>query len=289
MTIQQMLMAEYGVAAVGDTGPLAAWQTNLWSAVSIDRLLSLYAGAFIALRDSTAGTTTTIGDNGSGGLDTGAISTFLGSHNGTSPGIGSQKNGTLRDFGPSTTAKQPAVATAGTFLGSLQFDAVTDCMLPGQTSGTAGAYTIYLRGKVRTTATQVILELGTNYSSGNAITVYYDSGALSVGMHLGSSYARSDYSGLLPNNNVFAFRFDPGAGSVATMAACFVNGTKQTRTGNGDSGTPSGSFGDLVFYLGGRANASLFSALNLHTMLIYQLAHSDADVASVSSIVAALA
>lgn len=283
--IQQMLLGNGGASSFG----LDGYVTNLWGAFSIAKLLSSATDALTAV-NTTSSASATIGFSGSA-LDTAALATLAGSDSCVVSAFINQQGTTARNFGQATAANRPRIVNAGVYDGKLVFDGTNDAMSSGAASGTPTGFTVFFRGTQRTTTTQILLEHSTNYNSNASMVAYYDAGSMSVGVHnAGAPVARSDFAGMFPNANVHAWRGDrtgPGGGSVNTTAL-FVNGTRQTRTGNGDSGTITGSYTAQTWYLGGRAATSLFASIDLHTLLIYESAVSDADIAAISAILLAL-
>ncbi len=273
-------------------GPLDGYTTGLWSAMSVRRLLSSWSGAGITVRNSGTGAISDIGFDSLGAISASELLTFLGSNSGTARAWINQQGVAPRGVDNATPAGQPACATAGVFDGELVFNGTANLMPSGTASGSVPAFTVFFRGRLRSTAgTQVILEQTTNYNSTNGAVVYYDAGALSVGVHRNSpvGYSRSDFSGSFPNNNVHCWRFDRSQLTSAAMTTLFINGTQIARSGNGDSGTlPSGNFDAANWFFGARSGALLPSQLNAHTLLIYEASLSNSDVASISAILASL-
>lgn len=287
MSALQQVILGYG----GFAGPLDAWTTGLWSAVSLSRLLGSWnGGSFIGV-NTTSSVSQTIGFNPNGSLDTTALAALAGANTVVVSNWLTQFNISPNGFA-GTSAQRPPITTAGSFLGNIQFNGTANGLATGTASGGPTAFTVFFRGKLRSTSgTQIILEQSTNYNGADGAAVYYDAGALSVGVHdnAPSGYSLSNFSGTPPNDDVQCWRFDRSQATGATQCVLFVNGVKQTRSSNGDAGTlPGGPFIAGNWYMGARNLGSLFAQLNAHTQLIYESAISDADVASISTILAAL-
>lgn len=286
-------VAFFAAEASAFAGPLDSYTTNLWSALSISRLLTAWTGGAVEVRESAGSTLATIGFIANGSLDTATLLSHVGANNGLVRTFINQQGTSARGVEQSTdNTRQPAIATAGAYLGDIQFDGSNDMLNGGTASGTPSAFTVFCRGKLRsTTGTQIILEHSSNYNSNDAAVAYYDAGALSVGVHkiTAVGYSRSDFTGDFPNYNVHCWRFDRAQVTSAAMTKLFINGTADTRDANGDSGTlPSGNFAANNWYVGARVGPAIPAFLNLHTLLIYEGAVSDADVAAISTIIAAL-
>lgn len=271
--------------------PLDGYTANLWTALSVRRMLNT-AGNALTVRRVSDSVLQDIGFDSNGAVDSAAMATFLGASNGTVRAWANQFSDATHGLDNPTTSEQALCATAGVFAGKVAFDGVNDYYRPGANSGTPSAFTVFFRGLLRSTAgTQIILEHTTNYNSNNAAVAYYDAGALSVGVHdtAPGGYARSDFTGDYPNNNVHCWRYDRTQVTGAAMSKLFINGAAETRDVSGDSGTlPDSTFAAALWRFGARQGASLPAALDAHTLLIYEAALSDGDVDAISDIVAAL-
>jgi hypothetical protein len=274
-------------------GPLDNYTLNLWGAYSVDRLLSSYTGPSVKARDFSNGALQDIGFTVVGGFNASELSTFLGTHNGSCSSWYSQEGTLARAWGAPFPSQYPTIATAGSFYGALSFDStVPHQMLTGAASGTPSAFTIYFRGRLRSPlGAQIILEHSANYNSNESMVVYYESGALSIGVHrsVPSGAARSDFTGDFPNNNVHCWAVDRTQLTSAAMTKLYINGVNDVRSADGSAGTlPAGNFTAQGWYLGARGVLAAPASLDAHTLLIYEGVHSDVEKAAISSIVAAL-
>lgn len=280
-----------GAGGSGVTWPLDSYTTNLWTAMSVRRVLTSAGNAYTVRRTSDS-VIQDIGFDSMGAIDAGALLAFLGASNGTVHAWANQESDSTHGFGTATTTRQPACATAGISDGKVAFDGTDDLISSGATSGTPSAFTVFFRGLLRSTVgTQILLEHSSNYNSNNSAIAYYDSAKMSVGVHdtAPGGYSRSDFNTDYPNNNVQCWRYDRAQATSAAMSKLFINGSAETRDANGDSGTlPDSTFAAQAWRLGARNGAASPAALDVHTMLIYETALSDADVAAISTIVAGL-
>lgn len=283
--------AFFGASGAGTTWPLDPYTSNLWTAMSVRRVLSSAVNAFTVRRTSDS-VIQDIGFDVGGAVDAASLLAFLGANNGTAHAWANQGATSANGFGTATTTRQPACATAGVSNGKLVFDGTDDLISSGASSGTPSAFTVFLRGLLRSTSgTQIILEHSANYNSNNSAVAYYDSAKMSVGVHdtAPGGYARSDFNTDYPNNNVQCWRYDRTQVTGAAMSKLFINGAAETRDANGDSGTlPDSTFSAQAWRLGARNGAASPAALDAHTLLIYEAALSDGDVAAISAIVAGL-
>lgn len=276
----------------GAGGALASYTTGLWAAMSVAKLFSAATKSMVVY-DTTATTTHNSQFAGST-TDSADLATFGGAHTLTVAELTNQHtSGVTRFDGASTPTKYPTVVNAGSYLGKLQFDGSSDVLASASASGGPSAYTVFLRGKLRSTSSATIIQTDTDYTSAKNAIAYYDSGNLVVAIHLsagGADYAVSNFSGAAPNNNVHCYRWDRTQATGALQAVLFIDGVKQTRTSSGDLGTLTGqgNFAAKTWYLAAKPGASLFSDMDVHTCLIYESALSDADCTAISNIVAAL-
>jgi len=92
-----------------------------------------------------------------------------------------------------------------------------------------------------------------------------------------------------PNDDVHCWRLDRNAVANVDKTALFVNGVKKTPTNttNGGTAVSGGTFSASNAYLCGPTS---YGQYNVHTLVIYggATAMSDADIAAISAIIAAL-
>lgn len=281
-----------GIVAGGIPATLDSHATGLWAAFSIAKLLGTSSSSLNAI-NTTSSATATIGFASDGGLDTAALATLAGANSVAVSALINQEGTTARNLGAGTASLRPAIVSAGSYLGSVQFDGSSDGMVSGANSGTPTAFTVFLRGKLRSASgTQTIIEQSTNYNSGAFCATFLESGGSAVSLHSGASasnnYTVSTFSSRYPNDNVQCYRWDRSQATSANRSALLIDGIRQTRSGSTESGTPGANFGSAPWYVGARAQASVFAQLNLHTLLIYERAVPDAEAAQISSIIAAL-
>lgn len=280
------------------TGPLDSYTTSLWSAMSIDCLLTTWiASPPLTAYDVSTTTNHNCKFTTSGAFDSADLLSFGGTHTINAQTLQDQHGNSSHGMdGAGTTTRYPNLATSGSWNGNAQFNGTANALATGVASGTPSGFTVFMRGKLRSTASlQVYLEHSANYNSGNSCVAYYDNSISStvVAVHSTTSnrYAISSFSGVALNDDVHCYRFDRTQLTGAAMAVLFVNGTKQTRSGSSGetSPLPAGNFDAQNWYVGARAETSLWAQLNLHSMLIYEAALSDADCAAISNALLALA
>ena len=275
---------------------LDGYTTNLWGAYSIDQLFSTYFGNALTAVNLSNSASAGIGFAGRS-LDTTALATLSG---GTATCVVSEF---LNQFGAAGNklvaagSARPQVANAGVYSGKLVFDGIASVLnSAANSSGVNTAFTIILRGNYRApSATNGILcELSANFNQNKGYAASWSSNVLSLGIHddttqTNTDYWTSNFNSASPANNIQAYRFDKTQPNSTLSSQLFVNGVLQTRNSNSDAGTVGNTpFGSFPHYVGARGAGTLFSTLDLHTVLIYEGVVSNADIASISSILAQL-
>lgn len=273
----QSLIASVAAAASGFTPPLdlvgsasGAWGTR--------KLRTAYAGNCLKVRRSSDNTTQDIGFDGSGNLDTSALTSFVGANNGFIDTFYDQ-SGNSRNLTQTTQANQPQIVSSGsviTTVGSKPsplFDATNDSLTSGIAVSnfiTTSAYTLLMASKV---------------TSGNTgANAYYNRHAFSEGggyfeglsfnatnynpNHYSGAYGGPTISTSFPVTNVFVHKYDGanvsghiggGAGSSAAVGnVASVSGTAQM--GLGASAYFNGNIPELIAY------ASALSKADLNTL-----------------------
>lgn len=288
-----------GVAFFGGSspfvGPLDSYTTNLWSAMSLCRLLTSWTSGPLVSYDTTEATTHDAIFGADGPINSTELVEWGGAHTQTMQAFRNQQGTSNQGMSGAVAADYPTLVNAGSYLGYAEFDGSSDGLATGTTIAPTGI-TIFFRGKLRDPADATdrnIFEHTTNADTNNAFFIVYNaSGLLRVGNHKQTpgGYSISDYSGVYPDDNVHCYRIDRSQASSVLQNVMFVNGTKQTRSGNLDTGTfPTGAMGSGGIYMGSRnLGASNLAKLNAHTVVIYNAALSDTDCTDISDIIAAL-
>lgn len=283
-------------AAAG--GTLDAYTTGLWGAWSVDKLLSSYSGAGITLYKVTGGTTQDINFAGST-LDSSAISSFLSGSDGKVSEWKNQQGDSTRRLaqGYASINAYPLIATAGSYNGKVAFDGSSDMLSTDlAVSGSVNAFTIFFRGKQRnTTGFQILLEHSVNSDSSFNKAGRIDNNAGTFRLVVRSAnpdptgYVVNNYVGLAPNDDVSCWKLDRTQVTSAAMAKYYIGGVLQTRSSDGSfNGFPQIPFTAQPWYLGARQDQTSWAAIDVHTLLIYEAALSDADITAISTIIAAL-
>jgi len=268
------------------TIPLDGYTTGLWGAYSLRRRLRTgYSGPILQARRSSDNAVMDIGLVGNY-LDTNTLYAFLDNSQGFLTTIYDQ-SGAGNHFTQATATAQPKLSMGTPTKAYISFDGAGDIMQsPVFGSGASGA-TIFFSGNMPTTGDQALLESSANYNANsNTLLVYYAvaEGGFNVATHgVSSNYARSSFGDVRPSNNVHAYRIDRNAAAFIDKTSLFVDGIKQTRTGNADTGSISGGFSPNTLYWACRSGGALTSQLDAHDLCIYASALSDVDIAAVST------
>lgn len=284
MGIQQMLL---GTAPAGG-GDLDAYTANLWAVCSLKKLITTYAGPCLRIRRSSDNAEQDINFI-AGVVDIASATAFCGASNGFVTKFYDQFI-TAHHFQQTTNANQPQVVTAGVWnaSGMLEFDGTSDSFVSNTASGAPSAFTVFLRGTARAFGTQIILEQSPDYNTGRFSAIVYDMGLLTIGIHSGAAfsanYSSSDFTGKFPNNDVSCYRMDRAQPLNIDQTVLFTNGTKQARFGNIFTGVLDATYTASAWNLASRNQTSLFSSLNVHTLVIYEDAKTDGVVSSISTI-----
>ena len=283
--IQQMLLAASSVST------LDAYTTNIWSVISMRKLIGSYSGSCVRIRRSSDNTEQDIGFSG-GLIDQAAAVSFCGAGDGFVV-RGYDQSGSGNDFiQTATTARQPKLVSSGSFnaSGQIEFDGTDDWMESANNSGTPNGMTAFIKGKLRAVPNMfnMYLEHTADGVTNSGISAYYNLSTTNLVESVGpnANRASSFYSLEILNDNVHAYNCNRAAVGGAAVARLFVNGVAKIRTGNGDSGTVAGNFDAAKWNLGARTAASIPAQLNLKHLVIYQASKSDPDTAAISAILA---
>lgn len=269
------------------TVPLSGYTTGLWGAYSIRRrMVPGYAGPLFRVVRSTDSAVLDIGLVGDV-TDTDALYAFLGPVGKGALSILYDQSGNGRNFTATTVALRPALDFGVSLGGTALYDGVTDGMSIAGFGGTSGA-TFFMSGALLSTADQALFESSANYNSfNNTLFIYYaaSEGGMNVAAHgTGSSYARSSYGDVRLNDNTHAYRIDLSAPSAVDQVGLFVAGVKQTRTGNADVGTVSGTIATNPLYMGSQnLGSSLPALLKQLELAVYDVAVSDSNIAAITA------
>jgi hypothetical protein len=274
-------------------GVFDSYTTNLRTAISLRRLVTSWVAPGLQMRNASTNALTDIPFLADGTLSAAAISAACGGADGA---VQAWYNQVIpSSFGVdqvSSNAFQPLIATAGAYLGAVRFDGVNDYFNTGSgMHAGAAALTIYFRGVLRTqVGTQTILEHSSNHTANESMAVFAQGSDMAVAVNdVGTGYVKSNFAGSYPNNNVHCWRVDRSETTGALMARLYINGVLQTRSSNNDTGSlPGATFDSHTWYFGSKNGASEFAALDAHTLLIYQEAHSAATIAEISQLVSVL-
>jgi hypothetical protein len=273
------------IAPTPPTLGLDAYTTNLWAVYSLRKQLTAYAGLCIRVRESSGNTEADVGFDADGFLDEAALLSHCGANNGFIVTWYDQ-SGNGNNLTQATTARQPRIVNAGALDRNIRFDGSDDYLATSASSGSVSAFTTYLRGNVEATGDQLILEHSTSYNSNNAFGVYYSSSrTFNVRVTKTTAptgHADSPHQANLVGN-VLACKGDRSQLTGAAMASVHSGGLLLARSASGDGGTlPTGNFGAHPWHLGARSGAVAPMTGDMHTVAIYEAAHTTATIERIS-------
>lgn len=215
-----------------------------------------YSGQAIRVRRSSDNAETDIGFVGKD-LDVSALLAHVGAGDGFIKTIYDQ-SGNSKDFGQSTSANQPKIVSAGSYLGYVQGDGASSYMTaPSFGSGTNQVVSLFGRYAISDPASDALanfLDCGYYGAAGvNGWAVENDNRLIiSRGVSLNSS-ASTTYNaqGYYPAgvNSVSTISALINSGYVAGNAL-FVNGAARTQTGNDNHQASQFTFSSNTLYLG---------------------------------------
>lgn len=251
---------------------LDAFVVGGWSACYFARLLTGWSGACMRIRRSSDNAETDIGF-ANRFVASGAAVAFA--------GAGDAFLVTLYDqFGlgnhltNSTASKQPRVVASGVWDGFARMDATNDFLVSTSTSGGANtAFTAFLRGTLRNTASvQMLVEHTVDTNSNDGADYYSNTGPITGFAVARNTSAQSVGATVAANNfdgSVSTLRCDVGEAAAADRVKIYKSGVYQAN-GSSVTGSPTGAFANASYYIGARGGVSLFASLNLLGVVIYQ-------------------
>lgn len=295
--IPTLQLGQYGragkVAAAVPPLALDIYQTGLFSAYGITKLISSYAGSAIRVRKSTGGDTTTQQDIGFSGtaLDTTSLATFAGSESVVVTKVYDQ-SGNGNDLVQATTTKQPRIVNAGVYDGFIRFDGTAHFMTVSSGPAVA-AITAALKYKIRTNsgANQNYIAHQNGFVVGNnsfAIQEQSDGGdSIRAYMFTGtqSPYVQNNFSTIPTSDGVDMWVANRAASGTARMAR-YRNGSSVSPSSSPGTSTSAGNFtSQTIFVAADGTGAAAFATMNLYTLAIWSTAQ-DANAAGIGSALA---
>lgn len=282
-TIQQLL-SSFNTAGVSGSY-LDGLATTPQVVLSISKKISTATNA-IRVRRSSDNAEQNIGFSGDA-LDTASLSTFVGGNSGFVTTIYDQTGNGFNAV-QATAGNQPRIVNAGVYDGKIVFDGTSDSLrITSLTLGTP-YFGAYLKVKQDTSAVvKIIIETGTAVDGGvNRIAIYEYSSL--------TGWVLDSYNNGASTNRAFRSANTIGMHQMTFLANRAVVGTGELLAwldGAAKSGTyqtfaeQTGNYTTNDIYIGARAGTSLFSNMDLDTMVIYNT-DSSAIRANIEAIVA---
>jgi len=261
------------------TSPFAAW--------SMRRMCSTATNA-LRLRRSSDNTEQDIGFSGStvgSGLDTSAISSFVGS-NSAYVVTWYDQTGNGKHLTQATASKQPRLVNAGTLQSAVSWDGTDDYMSVSSLTNTNPQCAFYTKQKLTANADKVAIETSTNYNSNAGALLYYanSGGGYDVAMCQSSGSTRD--SSFTPGSlgsalNLVTLLWDRTVTGISEVGMR-VGGSAQTPSGI-STNECTGNFSTYDCYVGARAGSSVFANVEFETLVFY-----NANTASLASSIEAI-
>ena len=271
---------------------LDSYTADLWSAVSVCKLLTSWTGGSLQVIRTSDSASRTAGFQPDGTYDLQDLLTWAAGSAMRVSTLINQQGTSAHGFDAAGQAAARPVLTAG---GVVEFNGSTHGLGSGTSFQAVDACTIFVRGRVRTTppaGAQIIAELGPNFDTSNSFVVVANADGMRHGSHKSSpaGYSLSDHYSRWPDDDTQCFRIDRTQATSALQNVMFDAGVALTRDGHFTSGTlTAGVVTALVWYIGSRnLGSSLGCPLDLHTLVIYSAALSDADCTAISEAIMAL-
>jgi hypothetical protein len=239
--------------------------------LSLRKLVST-ATVAVRVRRSSDNAEQDIGFSGStvgSGLDTSALSSFVGSSSAFVTTFYDQSGNTQHAV-QATTTKQPRIVNAGTYDGAVIFDGTDDFLKVTLLSNTAAQCAIYAKLAQATSGTdRVMLETSTNYNNNvGAIIFYVSGGAFVLGgcQSTGATRANSFPLASATMEQV-SMLLDRSLSGVPESQA-WKAGTAQSATAISTS-EMTGNFATFDAYIGSRAGTSVFANSQIESLVFY--------------------
>lgn len=217
-------------------------------------------------------------------LDTASLSSFVGANSAFVTTIYDQ-TGNGENAVQTTAANQPRIVNAGVYDGAMIFDGTNDSMSISSLTMGAAAAGIYTKMNMPTpTGVHILFEQSINYNNNAQSFVVYLDNATSGKLNLacrnttgGTDYRLRHFPATLNSMLQQTSLYDRALTGTSEVAA-YQSGSALTGTSGGGTAEQTGVFSTYDLYIGARAGSSLFTALQLETLVIY-----NADTASIRS------
>lgn len=269
-----------GGSAAGTSGLIASYTTGLWGAYALQQLLSS-ATLSIKVRRSSDNTEQDIGFSGTA-LDTASLATFVGANDGFVSKFYDQ-SGSSHDLVQATTAAQPKIVDAGTYMGEVCFDGVDDTLATAGSTTATPAYSVYMAGRDRigaAGASAVWYAMDVSGFVENRDTTVTDNYKTLISFDATSANVFDDVPS--KDGTVYCGFMDRSKATIALGAIFYKDGVAQTSIATTGS-MVSGNFATGVVRLGS-GSAANFSRLACRSYLVYQASHNSTTVGQISTV-----
>lgn len=263
------------------------YETNLYFAGGVNRVISGYSGNLIRVRRSSDNAELDIGQDVDGSLDVSALETFCAATNGFVSRLYKQAGTHTLTYTAPDVAAQPAIVTAGTYLNHMQLDGTTHTFsIDEPTSiGTSDSLTVFMKTGIPTSsATRCFLSTSTSSTAISATAQYNRQCVYWVSSNPSALVANFTLDPNAPYNNStwglnqfangsnLCMVFDHG-GAAGDKLRLWVNGFEQMPTPLEANATSGNITNNQRIFIGSknRTGSTTYSAcaMNLVSFLIY--------------------
>jgi hypothetical protein len=222
-------------------------------------------------------------------LDTASLSSFVGANSAFVTTFYDQ-TGNGENAVQTTAANQPRIVNAGVYDGALIFDGTNDSMSISSLTMGAAAAGLYTKMRLPTpTGVHILFEQSINYNNNaQSLVAYLDSataGKLNLSFRNttgGTDYKLRHFPATLNSQLQQSMLFDRAL-TLASEVVAYQSGSTLTGVAGAGTAEQTGVFSTYDLYIGARAGSSLFAALQLETLVIY-----NADTAAIRTNIEAL-
>jgi hypothetical protein len=291
--IPTLQLGQMGLARRAPAGAPATYLDGLATTpravLSLRKLISTATNS-IRVRRSSDNTEQDIGFVGNS-LDTASLASFVGAGNGFVVTFYDQ-TGNGEHATQATAANQPRIVNAGVYDGRLIFDGTNDSLsISSLTMGAAQA-AFYAKMQLPTaTGVHILFEQSANYNSNAQSCVAYLDTSTSGKLNMSSrnttgaaDYRLQHFPSTASTFLQFSLLYNRALTGTAEEAA-YQSGVALTPSTTAGTADQTGVYSSYDLYIGARAGTSLFAALQLETLVVYN-ADSSAIRTSIEALVA---
>lgn len=241
------------------------YTSNLWGACWLSKVRSNYTGSCFRVRRSSDNAEQDIGFVGRV-FDSAALASFVGANDGHIVTFYDQ-SGNGRNFAQATAANQPRIVIAGAVQAGIKFDGSNDILVSSANCTAGQKFTMFVKGTIPTTATQIILESSAAFNTANGNIMYADAGKTFVGSGVDVSHYRQRSTTTDLAGQVMAARIDRTSDDYSIYSAGLVQSMTDESAG---ALPPTGNCAAAPWYFGARSGGTIASDGTYQGLAIYE-------------------